>query len=214
MFERMVTACETNNLDCVQCKIVGEMSGSGRNEWEWDNGGEVSNSAVPLISPTPTLAPTLAPKILEGESLERHKFHYLVDTREGCFIWDKVYRNQYDFAALDPTDRVTNFDDMIFNLQFFLKIERMGFLNEPLYHYATTAGSAVHSFGENKLKDFREVCRVRCELLPRYGVDPDGAENRAWFKLNRMNCVKSTIRAGNLTWGKKMSIIWRLMRGF
>ncbi len=170
------------------------------------------NSTVPLNSPTPTSITSPTQKVLEGEPLERHKFHYLVDTREGCFIWDKLYRNQYDFAAFDPTDRVTNFDDMIFNLQFFLKVERMGFLNEPLYHYATTDGSAVHSFSEKTLKDFREICRVRRELLPRYGVDPDGAANSAWFKLNRMNCVKSAIRAGNLTWGQKMSIVWRLMR--
>ncbi|MBQ0033076.1 MAG: hypothetical protein KBT68_09795 [bacterium] len=142
----------------------------------------------------------------------RYKFDYLVNSRESCFIWDKVYRNQYDFSKFEMTDKVTNFDDMIFNLQFFLKINRMGFLNEPLYHYATTEGSAVHSFSESKLKDFREVARVRRELLPKYGADPDGAVNRAWFKLNRMNCVKATIRAGNLTWAQKVSIIGKLMK--
>ena len=184
---------------------------SGRDEWEWDNGGEVSNSIVPLNSPTPTSITAPTQKILEGESLERHKFHYLVDTREGCFIRDKLYRNQYDFAAFEPTDRVTNFDDMIFNLQFFLKVERMGFLNEPLYHYATTDGSAVHSFSEKTLKDFREICRVRRELLPRYGADPDGAENRAWFRINRMNCIKATIRAGNLTVFEKVAILLKIM---
>lgn len=183
MFEKMVDFAEKEQLDVVQCVRLGKCDRGERREG-----------------------------VVEGTELERYKSDYLVNSRENCFIWDKLYRNQFDFAAFDPTDRVTNFDDMIFNLQFFLKVRRMGFLNEPLYHYATTEGSAVHSFSESKVKDFREVVRVRRALLPQYGVDPDGAENRAWFKLNRVNCMKATIRAGNLTWAQKVSVIGKLMK--
>lgn len=144
MFERMVAACEANDLDCVQCKIWE----SGRNELELDKGAKNSDTIVPLSSPTPTI------KIISGDDLESHKFKYLVNPREACYIWDKVYRNQYDFAAFEPTDRITNFDDMVFNFQFFAKIKRMGFLDEGFYHYATTEGSAVHAFGPRQRHDF------------------------------------------------------------
>jgi len=130
----------------------------------------------------------------------------------GAYIWDKIYRNHYDFGAFDLTDNLTNFDDLIFNLYFFEKVRKMGVVDEPLYHYSTTTGSAVHSFSAAKLKDFREVCRVRRALLPRYGVDPDGAENKRWFRMNRMNCIKACIRAGNLSLVEKLRLLWGGLR--
>ena len=226
MFEKMVDFAERERLDVVQCGYdggpdlgrmnclidgLGDCRIGGLGDCRIDGLGDckggseqsVNRSICQSVNAVAETRQTVVdayvrPALIEGKM-------------GGTFIWDKLYRNQYDFAAFDPTDRVTNFDDMIFNLQFFLKVERMGFLNEPLYHYATTAGSAAHSFGENKLKDFREICRVRRSLLPQYGVAADGAENRAWFRRNRMNCVKATMRTENLTWAKEVSIIWRLM---
>ena len=197
MFEKMVDFAERERLDVVQCGYDGARDLGLLDLRLFDL--RLSGCGVVAETRQAVYDAYVRPTLIEG-------------VRGGTFVWNMLYRNQYDFAAFDPTDRVTNFDDMIFNLQFFLKVERMGFLNEPLYHYATTAGSAAHSFGENKLKDFREICRVRRALLPKYGVAADGAENRAWFRRNRMNCVKATMRAENLTWAKKVSIIWRLMR--
>lgn len=190
MFEKMLNFAERERLDVVRCSYDGakDLGIAG-----------LSDCGIVAETRQAVYDAYVRPALIEGK-------------RGGTFVWNMLYRNKYDFAAFDPTDHDTNFEDMILNLQFFLKVERMGFLHEPLYHYATTTGSAVHSFGENKLKDFREVCRVRRELLPRYGVNPDGPENRSWFRLNRMNCIKATMRAENLTWAKKLSIIWRLMR--
>lgn len=189
MFERMLDFAEKNQLDVVQCGYDGELA-----EFKFWSDQCVLGS--------------------REEVWERFVKPVLIDGKGGgAFVWNKLYRNQYDFSLFDPTDRDTNFDDLIFNLQFFLKVERMGFLASPLYHYATTVGSAAHSFGENKLKDFREVVRVRRALLPHYGIDPDGAENRAWFKLNRMNCIKATVRAGNLSLGQKVGLIVKLLKG-
>lgn len=137
MFERMVAACEANDLDCVQCKIA---------------------------DPSTLHLDTTPLKIISGDDLESHKFKYLVNPREACYIWDKVYRNQYDFAAFEPTDRITNFDDMVFNFQFFAKIKRMGFLDEGLYHYAMTEGSAVHAFGPRQRHDFLWMVRNHYRL--------------------------------------------------
>lgn len=188
MFEKMLDLAERERLDAVRCGYDGvEDFGLGETD------GFVAGTRQGVY------ASYVRPALIEG-------------VKGGTFIWNMLYRNQYDFAAFDPTDHVTNFDDMIFNLLFFLKVERMGFLNKPLYHYATTDGSAVHSFGENKLKDFREVCRVRRALLPKYGVSAEGVENRSWFRRNRMNCVKATVRAANLTMAQKLSIVGRLLK--
>lgn len=189
MFEKMVEFAEKQQLDVVRCSYDGIP----------DLGNDFSDRTV-LASREQVFTGYVRSELIDG-------------TTGGAFIWNKLYRNQYDFSLFDPTDRDTNFDDLIFNLQFFLKVERMGFLASPLYHYATTVGSAAHSFGENKLKDFREVVRVRRALLPHYGIDPDGAENRAWFKLNRMNCIKATVRAGNLSLGQKVGLIVKLLKG-
>ena len=204
MFEKMLDFAERERLDVVRCSYDGvEDLGVGG----LFDCSDCSDCSIEGLTDRGIVAGTkpavydayVRPALIEGRM-------------GGTFVWNMLYRNQYDFAAFDPTDHDTNFEDMIFNLQFFLKVERMGFLNEPLYHYATTAGSAAHSFGENKLKDFREICRVRRALLPRYGVAADGSENRAWFWRNRMNCIRSAIRAGNLTLAQKISIVWRLMR--
>ena len=93
--------------------------------------------------------------VLSGRELDKYKFGYLVNPKVSCFIWDKLYRNQYDFGTFELTDKVTNFDDMIFNLQFFRKIERFGLLKEGLYRYNYTEGSAVHSYGSRQKHDFR-----------------------------------------------------------
>lgn len=151
---------------------------------------------------------------LETSDVKEYVRQALIEgTGGGAYIWDKIYRNQYDFNSFDPTDNVTNFDDLIFNLYFFEKVKKMGVVDEPLYHYATTEGSAVHGFSARKLKDFRETCRMRRLLLPRYGFDPDGEENRKWFRMNRMNCVKSALRAGNLGVWEKMRLIGKLLKG-
>lgn len=188
MFETMLAFAEKNDLDVVRCSYDGCVDlGGGRSD------GFVAGSRQEVVDQF------VIPALIEGK-------------KGGTFVWNMLYRNQYDFESFDPTDHDTNFEDMIFNLQFFMKVERMGFLNKPLYHYATVEGSAVHCFTASKLKDFREVCRVRRSLLPQYGVAADGNVNRAWFRHNRMNCLKSTLRAANLSVSQKVLLAFQLLK--
>lgn len=188
MYEKMLGFAEEERLDVVRCSYDGATD-------------------LGAITPDGFIADTreavfeayVLPALIEG-------------AQGGTFIWNVLYRHQYDFEKFDPTDRDTNFDDMIFNLQFFLKIERMGFLSEKLYHYATTEGSAIHRFGKDKLKDFREVCRVRRTLLPLYGIEAKDSRNLAWFRRNRMNCLKSLILAKNLNLSEKLSLAIQLLK--
>lgn len=136
-------------------------------------------------------------RVLTGPSLEDFKFSYLVDARASCFIWDKVYRNQFSFSSFETPDHLTNFDDMIFNFQFFRKIGRMGMLDEGLYHYATTAGSAVHSFGRRQLRDL--VWMVRNHLRLSRILFPDRGRNRARIRLGHLKWLVRNLRSAAVT---------------
>ena len=140
-------------------------------------------------------------RVVYGRELTRYKFGYLVNPRVSCFIWDKLYRNQYDFDSFEETDKVTNFDDMIFNLQFFRKIYRLGFLDEKLYKYSQTEGSAVHSFGLRQKHDFKWMVdnhyRLTRELFSNgeYGRCSLWLGHLHWYAINLRSSIVSRVRS-------------------
>jgi len=174
MYEKMLAVMERENLDAVQC----EYSTSKKV-------GACGSGGVRVIS---------------GKELTKYKFNYLVNPRVSCFIWDKLYRNQYDFEAFESTDNVTNFDDMIFNLQFFRKINRLGFLDEKLYKYSQTEGSAVHSFGPRQKHDFKWMVdnhyRMTRELFSNreYGRCRLWLGHLQWYAINLRSSIISQVR--------------------
>ena len=148
MYEKMLAVMERENLDAVQC---GYKIGSHVEHVEHVEGRGMM--------------------VLAGEELTRYKFGYLVNPQESCFIWDKLYRNQYDFDSFELTDKVTNFDDMIFNLQFFRKIERFGLLDEALYNYQKKTVRKM-ILKDHKRPDGRELTQIRplaaeVDIIPR-----------------------------------------------
>lgn len=182
MYEKMLAALERENLDAVQCGYdVSDGVMEGRSE-----GVEYESEVVRVIS---------------GKKLTKYKFSYLVNPKVSCFIWDKLYRNQYDFNSFEETDRVTNFDDMIFNLQFFRRINRLGFLDEKLYKYSQTEGSAVHSFGLRQKHDFKWMVdnhyRLTRELFPsgEYGRIRLWLGHLQWYAINLRSSMISRVRS-------------------
>ena len=127
-------------------------------------------------------------RILEGAALLREEvLPVLWQGRTSSFIWDKVYRHQYDFSAFEATDGITNFDDLVFNLQFFRSVKRMGFLDEELYHYSATPGSAARRFRWRLMHDLFETFRLRCVLSRGYRLRPLGTHNLRWLAKNLRN---------------------------
>lgn len=118
----------------------------------------------------------------------------ILEGRGSCFVWDKLYRNQYDFASFDPTNHVTNWEDLIFNLQFFAKVRRFGFMDEPLYHYEETEGSAVRKFRWRLIKDFLETVRMRRKMSAAYKIRPWGWTNLRWAAVNMRNIIALGLR--------------------
>ena len=139
--------------------------------------------------------------VLSGKELDKYKFGYLVNPKVSCFIWDKLYRNQYDFEAFELTDKVTNFDDMIFNLQFFRKINRFGLLNEGLYKYSQTEGSAVHTYGPRQKHDFKWMVNNHYRLTRELFSDGEYGRIRLWlghlhwYAINLRSSIISQVRS-------------------
>lgn len=178
MYEKMLAVMERENLDAVQCGY--DIGGRAEHMSNVERGGFA---------------------VLSGKGLTRYKFGYLVNPHVACFIWDKLYRNQYDFDSFELTDRVTNFDDMIFNLQFFRKIEKFGLLDKVFYHYSQTEGSAVHSYGPRQRHDFKWMVdnhyRLTRELFSNgeYGRCSLWLGHLHWYAINLSNSIISQIRS-------------------
>ena len=171
MYEKMLSLMEANNFDVVQC------------------GYDVNGVKQEWLGPQQALN-------CRDEVLKRYVSPALVaGLLGGTFVWNKLYRNKYDFGTFDPTDRDTTFEDMIYNLQFFLSVERMGFIDEPLYHYIITEGSSVRNYSDKTLHDFGECIRIRKAFIPQYGFENARLLEWQWRLRNVRNCVVSAFRS-------------------
>lgn len=103
----------------------------------------------------------------------------------GCFfVWNKLYRRRP--IPLESSG-IFMFDDLAFNLQYFLSVSRFGRLHEGLYHYNVNAGSSVRNFRRKNVDDFCEALRFRTKYLPAYGVAADDSAHVRWLKKNVRN---------------------------
>lgn len=183
MYADMVRYAEENALDVVQCGICGCVQ-KGNRRAIFDTRESVMDHYI-------------IPTLVKGNS--------------AALVWDKIYRNQYDFSDFDETDHVTMGEDMIFNLQFFLKVKRMGVLSCPYYHYNVNAGSSVRNFRIRNLRDFAETIRIRDEMLPYYGYSAKSKENRRWIAKNMRNQLISAAVAPSERWRERVRRVRAVM---
>lgn len=174
MFEKMLEFAVRENLDVVQVGI---------------DGAENQNFHL-----------SEKRSVITGSELESWKCSYLVDGREGCFIWDKLYRNQYSFDAFEHPERLTNYDDMIFNFQFLRKVARMGFIQERLYHYADTEGGAVRSYGRRKFHDACWMLRNHWRLTKQLFEASSIEHGKLW--IGHMKWVFRNIRTNVISFAR------------
>jgi len=192
MFEKMLAFAEKENCDVVQCGVEGvgeeelgnwfvKLEERWRKEVEVERGGRVLGCR---------------------EEIEQAFIKTHLERGEGSsFIWNKLYRNQYDFLKFVTFERLTNFDDMIFNFQFFEKVQRMGFLPDKLYHYAATEGSVTHSYGARQFNDFCACVHFR---------DARSVSRYPWYWINLRSGVISVLRS-SLPVSKKFYWVVRLL---
>ena len=149
MYYTMVNVARANNLDAVRCSIVGESNDDG--SLQLFDGREVVHNKL------------IVPWREEGNG--------------SANVWNWLYKNNYDFDRFHEY-QATMFEDLAFNLQFFKSISRCAFLEGAFYKYFEVVGSAVHSFTDRHIHDFREIIKLRDELIE------DKACNATWVVKN------------------------------
>lgn len=178
MYERMLGAAVANDLDVVQCDIIGEETSRP------PDGAELEMS--------------------EGEALKDFIYRSFIDVGEGAFIWNKIYRNQYDFSKWRTGD-FGSYEDLIHNLQLFVPIKKYGYLHCGFYHYEVTPASVTKNFNVARVGQFANVVAAKRELAGAYGIAPDAAVLDKWVANDARNALIMAATAGAPSWAVRVA---------
>ena len=109
---------------------------------------------------------------------------WLVKGEGSATIWNMIYRNRFDFSCFKNL-RITMFDDLAFNLQFLKNAYSYGYLHLGLYNYSCVEGSAVHSFTDRHIHDFKKIIEFRAVNIS------NKTENAIWILKNTYGMIIS-----------------------
>ena len=174
MYEQMFKVIDAHRLDVVQCDIFGEV--------------RALEGSV---------------ECFEGDSLKKEVYRKFIDIGEGAFIWNKVYRNQYDFSQWKEGD-FGSYEDLIHNLQLFLPVKRYGHLHKGFYHYEVTSASVTRNFNVGRLKQFEVVARAKRELARDYGVGAEDDVVDRWVVNDLRNAFVTAATVGDADWPTRL----------
>lgn len=85
--------------------------------------------------------------------------------------------------------RLTLFDDALFNTQILYAVRRYGRIHQPFYRYRITSGSSVRNFNPKVLAGFSEVVQARKIYAGKYGIKSDDVRLDRWTAKNAMNLI-------------------------
>ena len=176
MYERLHSFAESNELDIVECEINREGKASGR-----------------------------PPELFLGRDQVFQKVIYprMWQGRGSNTVWSKLYRMRPDFPMFKGSFFST-WEDLICNLQFFLKANRFGYLHEGFYNYEITAGSSVRNFNKRNVEGLKETLRVRRVLAGQYGLSADDVALSQWTVRNVRNMFLSAVAAPAKSWSDRL----------
>lgn len=164
MYEKMLGFAEKENLDVVQCEIAGAPTADG---------------SVEILR--------------GGEVFKKYIYPTLVDVGQGAYIWNKIYRNHYDFTQWKDGD-FGSYEDLIHNLQLFNGVKSMGFVRKGFYHYEVTPSSVTKNFNIARLRQFKNAEKAKRELVGLYGLSPNDPVLDKWVANDLRNALVSAAR--------------------
>ena len=184
MFEKLVMFAINNDLDVAQCN------------WK----GGLRNGGVSQIFGT------------REEILERIVAPRLIEGVDSMMVWDKIYRNQYDFNSWIEGDFAT-YEDLIHNMQLFLPVRRVGYLNEELYYYNVSASSSTRVFPVQRVVTMRNAVKAHNYLSEKYGLPENVVQELTakWDVKNIKNAVVLTCTAKAQSWHMRVSNVRALI---
>ena len=179
MYERLHTFAVQNDLEVVQC----------------DQFCKGQNVPELFLTREQVFGDYVWPRLFCGEG--------------AVFVWDKLYKNIYDFSCFEHVP-VQMFDDMILNLYLFEQTKRFGLLHEGLYHYTPNAQSSVKNYKRQNLSDFLLTVAFRRKMAARYEIVSSEIVLDTWIVRNARNLLLSAMRAPLATGEEREQNIFEL----
>lgn len=165
MLDRMVSLAEREGLDLVECDLSVDTDRSGRIE------------------------------IYKGRHDTRKNYiePALICGIGFMCVCGKLYRREVVFDDVRKKhilkQRVTLFDDMLFNFQVLDRISSYGRIREPLYNYYINEGSSVRNFKQTNIECLETIVNARDEFAHRYGISPQDERMIFWALKNTKNTL-------------------------
>ena len=138
-------------------------------------------------------------------SKEMVRENYILPNLVGCgasaYLWNKIYRNQYEFASWIDGD-FGSYEDLIHNLQLFTKVRSFVRLSNKFYRYAPTDTSVTKTFNYQHILRLRNTAKAKSELIRAYVPETNvDIAMRMWLANEKKNYMKKAIIAshGNLS---------------
>jgi glycosyltransferase involved in cell wall biosynthesis len=127
---------------------------------------------------------------LQVEFRNRIAKPHLLCGSEASLPWNRIYRNtpllkSFDYG-LPPL-----FEDYLFNLQFFLHVNKYVKLPDCLYHYRIIPASLSKRYNEKTFDALKHSHQVKLRLLPEYGwiSEADILADAHWLLQNTFNII-------------------------
>lgn len=157
MYETLYNYAVQNDLDIVQCGIAGKNDNDRSFE------------------------------ILDEDAFKTRIVHSILLQGNGAaLVWDKLYRNQYDFDKFSNGDFV-QWDDHALNLYFFQKARSYGIVHQGLYNYnIQNEGSVTRRYNSLTFHWFKEILTWRRNIaIPFFNMSEN--EDSIWIMRTARN---------------------------
>lgn len=165
MLEEMASLAERENLDVVECDLSVDTDESG----QIDIYKSIQDTREKFIEPA-----------------------LICGTGFMC-VCGKLYRREQLFDDVRKKhilkQRVTLFEDMLFNFQILDTARSYGRIHKPFYNYYISAASSVRNFKAQNIEGFDFVLRTRDRLSGNYGIEPGDARMSLWTLKNAKNMM-------------------------
>lgn len=176
MYETMLAVADKHNLDVVECdydEVVGGQLGV-----------RSQGTDIDLY-------------LTREEVVGRVVLPTFVDVGKSAYVWNKIYRNQYDFSTWKE-GVFGSYEDLIHNLQLFRPVKSYGRIARSFYHYAPNEASVTRNFSASRIEQFETAANAKRELMQAYGISPDDRVFSRWVLNDAKNAILSASVFGQM----------------
>lgn len=115
----------------------------------------------------------------------------IIDGREAVVLWNKLYRK----TLIDTFVKIYTanvLEDYIFNMQYYLGVEKYAYVNEMLIGYRMTENSLTRKYNPDLFDELKKVMPLKEQYMQKYALDGAVYQMRhaAWYLDYLYNYLK------------------------